>query len=139
MGGRAWPRRRDRRGRGLRGHLLPPHLPGHRSPADRFDDLVLDSVERLSGRWERELAAVDVAVEEVPAADPPPGSAVAAGRAEPAGPGRRARLVLYRRPLIDRSGDDLARAVHLTVVEQLAALLARTPEEVDPELADDAD
>jgi hypothetical protein len=121
----------------VRGDLLPPHLPGHRSPADRFDDLVLDSVERLSRRWERELAAVDVAVEEVPAHDPPPGSPVATGRTEPAGPGRRARLVLHRRPLVDRSGDDLPRAVHLAVVEQLAALLARTPEEVDPDLPDD--
>jgi hypothetical protein len=98
---------------------------------------VLDSVERLSRRWERELAAVDVAVEDVPAGDPAPGSPVPTGRAEPAGPGRRARLVLHRRPLVDRSGDDLARAVHVAVVEQLAALLARTPEEIDPELAGD--
>jgi hypothetical protein len=35
-------RRRDRRGRGIRGPLLPPTLPAHRTRAERFDDQVLD-------------------------------------------------------------------------------------------------
>jgi hypothetical protein len=119
----------------VRGHLLPPHLPGHRSPAEEFDDLVLDSVDRLSRRWGPELAAVDVAVEEVPAVDGSSWTAgVPTGRAEPAGPDVRARLVVHRRPLLDRAGDDLARAVHAAVVEQLAALIGRTVDEVDPDL-----
>ncbi len=121
----------------MRGHLLPPHLPGHRTPAERFDDLVLDSVDRLSRRWGAELDIVDVAVEEVPLADDlPPGSPVPTGRAEPARPDRRARIVLHRRPLVDRSGDDLGRAVHLAVAEQLAALLGRSVHDVDPDLDD---
>ena len=39
------PRRRDRRGRGLRGPLLPPELPAARSRSERFDDLVPDAAE----------------------------------------------------------------------------------------------
>ena len=132
---RGRPRRRDRRGRGVRGHLLPPHLPGHRTRAEEFDDLVLDAVERLARRWAAELEGVDVVVEEVPSTDPPAWTdRVGGGRAEPAGPGRRARIVVHRRTLLERAEDDLARAVHVTVVEQLASLLGRTPEEVDPDL-----
>jgi predicted Zn-dependent protease with MMP-like domain len=119
----------------VRGHLLPPHLPGHRTPAQEFDDLVLDAVDRLAGRWADELAGVDVVVEEVPSTDPPVWSdGLETGRAEPARPGRRARIVVHRRTLVERSDDDLARAVHVTVVEQLAALLGRTPEEIDPDV-----
>ena len=33
-------RRRDRHGRGLRGPLLPPTLPGWRTRAERFDELM---------------------------------------------------------------------------------------------------
>jgi hypothetical protein len=52
-------RRRDRRGRGLRGPLVrrsadvggrAVDVPAAASPAQRFDDLVLDAVERLEQR-----------------------------------------------------------------------------------------
>src|SRR5947209_18514759 len=58
--------RRDRHGRGLRGRLVPPSVPLSRSRAEQFDDLVLDAVEDLERRWERELAGVEFAVEDVP-------------------------------------------------------------------------
>src|SRR5258706_2877440 len=64
-------RRRDSHGRGLRGSLTPPEVPLYRSRAQRFDDLVLEAVAQLEPRWEAELASVEVAVEEIPAADPP--------------------------------------------------------------------
>src|SRR3954463_14637288 len=57
--------RRDRHGRGLRGRLVPPTVPLARSRAEQFDDLVLDAVEDLERRWERELAGVEFAVEDV--------------------------------------------------------------------------
>src|SRR6476661_9998977 len=58
--------RRDRHGRGLRGRLVPVGVPLARSRAEQFDDLVLDAVEELERRWERELAGVEFAVEDVP-------------------------------------------------------------------------
>ena len=54
------PRSRDRRGRGLRGPLLPSGLPAARSRAAQFDDLVLDAVERVSRRWGSALLEVEV-------------------------------------------------------------------------------
>ncbi|WP_157250491.1 metallopeptidase family protein [Nonomuraea typhae] len=133
------PRRRDRHGRGLRGPLAPSHVPIAKSRGERFDDFVLDAVERLKPRWGTQLAAVEFAVEEVPPlselgdgpgrADPIP-----FGRAEPARGSRPASVVVYRRPLEARSRDreTLGALVHDTVVEQVAALLGRSPDEVDP-------
>ena len=59
-GVRARPSRgpvRDRRGRGLRGALAPGAVPRQRTRGQQFDDLVLDAVEELEGRWAAELAA----------------------------------------------------------------------------------
>ncbi|HEV2375924.1 MAG TPA: metallopeptidase family protein [Streptosporangiaceae bacterium] len=64
----ARPKRRDRHGRGLRGVLAPPDVPLHRTRAERFDDLVLQAVERLESRWEPQLAGIEFAVEEIPPA-----------------------------------------------------------------------
>src|SRR5687767_6104996 len=58
--------RRDRHGRGLRGRLVPAEVPLARSRAEQFDDLVLDAVEAIERRWERELAGVEFDVEDVP-------------------------------------------------------------------------
>lgn len=136
-------RRRDRRGRGIRGPLLPASLPAFRTRAERFDDLVLDSVERLEGRWGRQLDGVEFAVEDVPPADPAPweSGGVPLGRCFPAQPGLPARIVVYRRPVESRTADaddldDLAELVHEVVVEQVAHLLGRAPGDIDPMLGD---
>ena len=74
--GRSIQRRRDRRGRGLRGPLAPAAVPLSRTPSEAFDDLVLDAVEELEAHWAAELADVEFAVEDVP-----PGAApTSAGR-----------------------------------------------------------
>ncbi|VTR76183.1 metallopeptidase family protein [Cellulomonas hominis] len=133
-------RRRDRRGRGIRGPLLPATLPAHRTRAERFDDLVLDSVERLESRWGTYLDGVEFAVEDVPPSNPAPweGGGVPLGRYFPAQPGLPPRIVVYRRPVESRAGDadELADLVHEVVVEQVAHLLGRSPDEVDPEAGD---
>ncbi|WP_342586061.1 metallopeptidase family protein [Xylanimonas protaetiae] len=130
------PRRRDRRGRGLRGPLMPATLPAHRTRADQFDDLVLDAVDDLERTWARQLAGTEFAVEDVPPSDPAPweDGGVPLGRCFPAESGQPARVVVYRRPVELRAEDedDLADLVHDVVVEQVAHLLARTPEEIDP-------
>ena len=129
-------RRRDRRGRGLRGPLFPAVLPAHRTRAEEFDDLVLDAVDDLERTWSRQLAGTEFAVEDVPPSDPAPweDGGVPLGRCFPAEAGQPARIVVYRRPVELRAEDkdDLADLVHDVVVEQVAHRLARTPEEIDP-------
>ncbi|CAN5139646.1 metallopeptidase family protein [soil metagenome] len=143
-------RSRDRRGRGLRRPLVPPEVPLSRSRAEQFDELVLDAVEDLERRWRRELAGVEFAVEEVPfvdAGDPEElvhGSDVVEDGNVPLArllPGEEgtsaplpARIVVYRRPLEVRARGraELADLVHDIVVEQVANLLGRDPDEIDP-------
>lgn len=142
----AWPtlpvvpsgvRRRDRRGRGVRGPLLPPHLPGARTRAERFDELVLGTVERLERSWAKQLAGTEFAVEDVPPSDPAPWEhrrGVPMGRYFPADGPLAHRIVVYRRPIEERAVDreELAEIVRTVVVEQVAHMLGRGPEEIDP-------
>jgi hypothetical protein len=107
--------RRDRHGRGLRGSLVPPGVPLHRTRGERFDDLVLLAVSQLEPRWETELSAVEFA-------------AFADDEDRPA------RIVLYRRPLMARADGDeeLAELVLDVIVEEFAQLLGVDPQTVDP-------
>ncbi|WP_309232695.1 metallopeptidase family protein [Actinotalea sp. JY-7885] len=130
-------RRRDRRGRGLRGPLMPMNLPGYRTRAERFDEHVLAAVERIERRWSAQLEGTEFAVEDVPPSGPAPWEhgGVPLGRCFPADAGLPSRIVVYRRPLETRAVDeaDLMDLVRDVLVEQVAHLLARTPEDVDPE------
>jgi predicted Zn-dependent protease with MMP-like domain len=143
---------RDRRGRGLRGALVPRGVPRSRSRAEQFDELVLDAVEHLEGRWAGELDGVEFAVEDVPKVahssteeivygtdviedgNVPLARLISAGQDRDGTP-TPPRIVLYRRPLELRSQDrpDLADLVRDVVVEQVANLLGLDPDEVDPE------
>jgi predicted Zn-dependent protease with MMP-like domain len=140
----AWRRRRDRRGRGLRGPLAPAQLPLSRTRAEQFDDLVLDAVEHLEQRWADELSGVEFAVEEVPPVDAtlvldPAQDPIPLTQLMPAtGTGRAAtppRVVVYRRPLEARAADreDLADLVLDALVHEVARLLGVEPEVIDPE------
>ena len=114
-------------------------MPLSRSRAERFDDLVLDAVERLDRRWGEQLASVEFAVEEVPDADSHLWSAdpVPLARVSPANDGEPARIVVYRRPLENRAEPaELAALVHDVVVEHFAELLGLRPGEVDPQWDD---
>lgn len=119
---------------------MPATLPAYRTRAERFDDLVLDSVERLEHRWGKYLDGVEFAVEDVPPSSPAPWErgGVPFGRCFPSQPGLPPRIVVYRRPVESRAqdGDDLADLVHEVVVEQVAHLLGRAPDEVDPDVGD---
>ncbi len=138
----AWPAptgpRRDRHGRGLRGPLVPRTVPAWRSRAERFDDQVLDAVERLERRWARELDTVEFAVEDVPPSDPAPWEHgdIPLGRFFPAQGELPPRIVVYRRPVEGRASDplEIGSLVHEVVVEQVAHLLGLSPEQVDPDL-----
>ena len=144
------PRRRDRRGRGLRGLLYPTSLPATRTRAEKFDAMVLEALEPIELRWGSELADLDIAVDEVPEVvetspdDVVWGAGVLAdigvplAQLVPAGLGpdgqpSRARIVLYRRPLENRArgGADLADLLHEVLVEQVAEYLNIEPDAVD--------
>ncbi len=116
---------------------MPAELPGARTRAERFDEVVLDAVERLERRWREELAPIEFAVEDVPPADASAWerAEVVLGRFFPAGRDLRPRVVLYRRPVETRAADDaeLADLVHEVVVEQVASALSVPPEQVDPD------
>jgi predicted Zn-dependent protease with MMP-like domain len=144
------PRRRDRRGRGLRGLLYPAGTPAARTRAERFDSAVLEAVEPIELRWGSELADLDLAVDDVPevhSTSPddvvwdsgvladvgvPLAQLVPAG-VDPQGVPSRARIVLYRRPLEARAkdGTNLADLLHEVLVEQVAEYLGIEPEAVD--------
>ncbi len=137
---------RDRRGRGLRGALAQGAIPRQRTRGQQFDDLVLDAVEELEGRWSAELAAVEFAVEDVPALTP--GASVEfdpeviVDRGVPLGrllrdgvPGTPSpTIVVYRRPVEARArdGEDRADLVFMVVAELVAELLGRDVDEIDP-------
>jgi predicted Zn-dependent protease with MMP-like domain len=128
--------RRDRRGRGVRGPVVPRNLPAWRSRAERFDERVLDTVEDLERRWSQELDGVEFAVEDVPPSDPAPWEhgEIPLGRFFPAEGRLPPRIVVYRRPVETRAaaGADVRDLVHEVVVEQVAHLLGIGPEQVDP-------
>ncbi|NUT41963.1 MAG: metallopeptidase family protein [Thermoactinospora sp.] len=112
-----------------------------RSRSERFDDLVLDAVDRLRPQWGKQLASVEFAVEDVPPlselGDGPgrPGpETVPFGRADAANGRNPAAVVVYRRPLEARARDrdTLGALIHDVVVEQVATLLGLSPDAVDP-------
>lgn len=132
-------RRRDRRGRGLRGRLVPAHLPLSRTRSEQFDELVLDAIEALEERWADEVGKLEFAVEDVPAPEAIEDDVIPLSRLMPGGPDERGRsmpprIVVYRRPLEARSQDplDLADLVLDVVVDELARHLGLDPEVVDP-------
>lgn len=124
----------------LPGPLSPRGVPRDRRPRTVFDDTVLGVVERLEARWADELGLIEFAVEETPMVPDdwagetvPLSSLVRGGGAVPT------RLVLFRRPieLRSESREDLAALVLTVLVEEVAELLGRPPEEIDPDYGAD--
>ncbi|KJE23773.1 hypothetical protein FF36_01958 [Frankia torreyi] len=131
-------RRRDRRGRGIRGALLPPDVPAYATRGDRFDDFVLDAVEHLDHRWSAELSDVEFAVEDVPPVAVTD-EEIPLARFQPAtGKGRSGtprRIVVYRRPIEARAVDseDLAELVLDAIIHEVAEMMGVDPAVIDPE------
>ena len=131
----------DRRGRGMRGPAFGLDAPGGRVPAhlssrELFDQIAVDVMSDVESRWPEELAAVELAVEDIPvlprtwvAPRVPLASLVPATQVAPP------RLVLFRRPIEHRSETraDLEALLLTVVVEQLADYLGVPAEEVHPD------
>lgn len=116
--------------------VLPPHVPGHRTRRETFDDAVMDAAEPLLARFGRRLEHVVLLVEEVPPTDPAPWEtqAVPLGRYIAPDRDHPPRIVLYRRPLVTRRGgeEELEPLVRQVLAEQVGAMLSMDPEDVDP-------
>lgn len=119
----------------LPGPYAPVGVPRDRSGREDFDALVLGVVRDLEGRWRDELGLVEFAVEDTPvlpedwaAATVPLATVVRGHGSAPT------RLVVFRRPIELRAGTraDLSALVLTVLVEQVAELLGRPPEDVDP-------
>jgi hypothetical protein len=131
---------RDRHGRGWRGPIaltgpLTPDGPRTPTRSEEFDEIVLLLVDRLLKRWGGELGAVEFGTEDVPEIpadwgdDPVPfGSLVKPKDGAPA------RIVVFRRPVEMRAKTRLERMalVNEILIEHVADLLGREPEEIDP-------
>lgn len=141
----------SRRGREMRGPLLPRTVPGWRSRAERFDMAVLEAYEPIERRWQHKVSELDIAVDEIPriaAKDPDsvqwPPEVVADGpiplaRLIPAGVdvrgnATRARIVLFRKPIERRANDssDLGDLLREILVAQVATYLDVEPSVIDP-------
>lgn len=145
------PRRpRNRRGRGLRGPLLPPGLPAHRTRSDRFDRAAITAFAEIDRRWHDQLTHLDLAVDDVPRMLPKdadsvqwPEEVTADGpvplaRLIPAGVDRhgrptRAQVVLFRRPIELRSLDEeeLPDILREILIQQVATYLGVTEERIE--------
>lgn len=130
-------RRRNRHGRGLRGDLIPSHLPGSRTRSERFEEWVMESAQRLERLWGDKIQDVQIIVQEIPtgleemAPSALPGLL---GASTPAAEKRPATITVYRHP-IEMTAKGYIPAnelVHDVIVEQMAELLGMAPEAVDP-------
>ncbi len=116
---------------------------------------VLEAYEPIEQRWKQRLAALDVAVDEIPritAKDPDsvqwPPEVVADGpiplaRLIPAGVDvrgnpTRARILLFRKPIEQRANDsvELGDLLHEILVAQVATYLDVDPTVIDPTIDD---
>ncbi len=140
---------RDTRGRGLRGVLMPK-LPRYATRAETFDATVLDVYAPVLDRFGDRLGGLDVAIDLVPrmrldsttarwsdevAADGP----VPLGRLVPAGVDEsgsptRPRLIIFRRPIEQRSTDrtDTEEWLRFVIARLVATYLNVAPEVIDP-------
>jgi predicted Zn-dependent protease with MMP-like domain len=135
-------RTRDRHGRGLRGPLLPPALPAHRTRSDVFDRAAMNAFADLDVLWHDALTELDLAVDDIPrmlprdpdsvqwpeevtADGPVPLARLIGAGLDSAGRPTRAQLILFRRPIELRARDDaeLPEILHEVLVQQLATYL----------------
>ncbi|WRS30215.1 metallopeptidase family protein [Actinomycetaceae bacterium MB13-C1-2] len=127
-------RYRDRRGRGLRGPLLHPALPGWLTRREQFIELVQQVMgefrEKVPEAW-----TIEFGVEEVPPSDPADweGHETTLSRSFPRDRrrGLRPRVVLYRLPIIRcNASDQVIPAVYSLLAARTAELLDISPDDL---------
>ncbi|MBX8996815.1 metallopeptidase family protein [Corynebacterium testudinoris] len=142
---------RDRHGRGLRGPQVPMAAPRYRSRATSFDVAVLEAYAPLQHSYAQQLAQLDLAVDTVPrmrlradmtvlpneiiADGPVPLGRIIPAGIDSSGQPTRARLVVFRMPVEQRTANAQERQDLLTTI--LTALVANylnlDPRDIDPD------
>ena len=142
---------RDRHGRGVRGPVLPVGVQRYRSRSQAFDQLVLEMYAPLHNAYFDQLSGVDLAVDTIPrmrlradmtvlpdeiVADGP----VPLGRVLEAGVDRdgnptRARFVIFRRPIEQRTtgAEERSELITWVLTALVAYYLNLDPRDVDPD------
>lgn len=141
---------RNRHDRGLRGPLLPPEAPRHRTRRQRFDVAVLEAYAPIQHAFAEQLEQLDVAVDTIPrmrlradmsvlpdeiiADGPVPLGRVIPAAVDPNGNPTRARIVVFRMPVEQRAASAMEQQELLSTI--LTALVANylnlDPSDVDP-------
>ncbi|MCI1831370.1 MAG: metallopeptidase family protein [Bifidobacterium sp.] len=132
---------RNRHGRGTRTPMFGVRLPRYRTKSGIFDDMVAAQIRRLNEAWPQLTGPVQFAVEDVPPSQPAPWETDSntSSQCFGAGHGTPARIVLYRLPIQMQVTDrlELQWAIRDEIVERLAQLYGRRPEEIDPDWGGD--
>lgn len=129
---------RNRHGRGVRTPMFGTRLPRYRTRSGMFDDMVAAQIRRLNDAWPELIRPLQFAVEDVPPSDPAPWESPQdnmASRCFAASHGIPARIVLYRLPIQShvRTRMELQLAIRDELVDRVAELYGRRPEEIDPD------
>lgn len=142
-------RQAERRGRGPRGLILPPHVPRYASRSTAFDEHALEAFARIDSTFHDELTGLDLAVDMVPrmrlrkGAEWPESVAadgiIALGRVVPAsydadGTPIRPRIVLFRKPIEERCANEheMQRLLQTILTKLVAYYLNVEPELINP-------
>ncbi|WP_087116085.1 metallopeptidase family protein [Corynebacterium urinipleomorphum] len=143
------PIRRDRHERGVRGPILPVAVPRYRTRSTDFDQAVLEAYAPLQNRFFEQLTGVDLAVDTIPrmrlssdmiipdeifADGPVPLARVLQAGVDRAGNPTRARIVLFRMPIEQRTTNAIERAELLdtTLTALVAHYLNLDPRDINP-------
>ena len=134
-----WDQRRyrNRHGRGMRAPMFGTRLPRYRTASAMFDSMVASQIRRLNSAWSELTRNIQFAVEDVPPSQPLiwESNRRILSQCFPACRGIKARIVLYRLPLCNHvtSRAELNYAIRDEIVQRLAELYGRRPEEIDPD------
>lgn len=127
-------RRFDRHGRGLRGPLLSPALPAWQTRRESFYHEVQLALGEMAARVDS-VTSVEFGVQEVPSSPPAEWEThdVVLSRVFPRDKkrGLRERIVLYRRPIIQRvRREELPAVVRMILAERISEVLLVSPEDL---------
>lgn len=117
--------------------MFGTRIPRYRTRSGMFDDMVIAQIKRLSQAWPNYVRPVQFAVEDVPPSAPAPWEERArpCSHAFPGSHGMAPRIVLYRLPLQTAARDrvELQYAIRDELVDCIAQLYGRRPDEIDPD------
>lgn len=134
----------------MRGPLLPQAVPRFASRRQQFDQAALEAYAPLQQRFSQQLQALDLAVDTIPrmrvhadavnfaddivADGPVPLGRVISAGVDPQGRPTRARIVLFRMPIEQRSSDAAERQhlLEAILIQLVAFYLNIEPEMIQP-------